>query len=237
VACRVIHPVHEDGEHARPHGPDRASDEAVSDRSDRQGVGADRAAPAEVLRRGAAASDRPSGGLERDPLSRAHGVRMSLDQWRPMAHPLPGCRAPGEVSGSPCAAAGVPHAPHRPARRRSPDPSPLRAHDPPSGSSRGSCARRARTPAQGPQRSVPPGPAPRLDTELRRAGWSILGMSTLPSLIQKVSTERGKLQLQSAASCAGLRAGREGARMRWRPDGRAAPRKVRPCSASACSPS
>ena len=77
MAGCVIHPVHVDGEHARPHGPDRASGEAVSDRSDGARAGADRAAVGGGMRRGSSAQDRFAGSAERDPASRAHGLRVA----------------------------------------------------------------------------------------------------------------------------------------------------------------
>src|SRR5690606_24922575 len=73
----VIHTEDVDTRDARPYGRDRTEDETLSDRSDRRGVGADRAAVAEAAEAWAEAGGGPARGAERDPLHDALRRRLA----------------------------------------------------------------------------------------------------------------------------------------------------------------
>src|SRR5690606_39416644 len=62
---------------ARPDGRDRAEDEALSDRSHRCGMGADRPASAEAAEAGTSPDGGSAGNSERDPLHDALGRRLA----------------------------------------------------------------------------------------------------------------------------------------------------------------
>src|SRR6516162_6312 len=73
----VIHTMHVDTTDTRPHGRDRAEDQALSERSDRRGMGPYRAAAAEAEPPRAQAERDDARGSERDPLHDALGRRMA----------------------------------------------------------------------------------------------------------------------------------------------------------------
>src|SRR5215471_8709094 len=69
--------MHVDTTDTRPHGRDRAEDQALSERSDRRGMGPYRAAAAGAEPARAQAERRDARGAERDPLHDARGRRMA----------------------------------------------------------------------------------------------------------------------------------------------------------------
>src|SRR6516162_7868433 len=73
----VIHTMHVDTTDTRPHGRDRAEDQALSERSDRRGMGPYRATAAEAEPPGAQTERGDAGGAERGPLRDARGRRMA----------------------------------------------------------------------------------------------------------------------------------------------------------------
>lgn len=87
----VIHPVYVDTRDARPHGHDRAEDEALPDRSHRRGMGVDRPAVADAREARAQAGRGDARGSERNPL---HDPLR-----RRLAHAAEGLSAPGSSPG------------------------------------------------------------------------------------------------------------------------------------------